>query len=81
MSAHCYIQLSDVPQPLIEHSHQRVDDVTRAQLIAFSDCPLVGRIEESEGVYEIEYPFPRSTIRDDFVSWLMRWGISFRVEQ
>jgi hypothetical protein len=73
--------LDDVPQPLVEHSRQRLDEVTRDRLIAFSDCPLVGRIENREGIYEIEYPFPRSTLRDDFVSWLMRWGISFRVEQ
>lgn len=81
MSAHCYIQLSDVPRPLMERSHQHVDGPTSDKLIAFNDCPLVGRIEESDGVYEIEYPFPRAQIRDDFVSWLMRWGISFRVEQ
>lgn len=81
MSAHCYIQLSDVPQPLIDRSNQHIDSGTGAKLIAFTDCPLVGQIEESDGVYEIEYPFPRATIRDDFVSWLMRWGISFRVEQ
>jgi hypothetical protein len=79
MSAHCYIQLSDVPKPLIDCSSQRVDSVTGAKLIAFKDCPLVGEIEESDGVYEVEFPFPRAMIRDDLVSWFMQWGISFSV--
>lgn len=83
MSAHCYIQLMDVPPPLMEKSQRRGDDVPPLQqLIAFEDCPLVGRIVTGDdGVREIEYPFPRGLIRDYFVSWLMKWGFSFRVEQ
>lgn len=79
MSAYCYIQLSDVPPALMKSICQCVDDVTGGKLVAFDDSPLVGRLDEGDGEIEIEYPFPRDTIRNDLVSWLVRWGICFRV--
>lgn len=82
MSAYAYIQLSDIPDRLMSGSRQHIDPVTGAKLIAFNDCPIVGQIEDTDknGVYEVEYPFPRSeVIRNSLVAWLMTWGICFRV--
>jgi hypothetical protein len=79
MSAYCYIQLSDVPPDLMKSIRRRVDDVSGESLVAFDDSPLVGLLGEGDEEIEIEYPFPRSTIRNDLVSWLVHWGICFRV--
>lgn len=81
MSARAYIELSDVPKALMDTSRQYVDPVAGEKLIAFDDCQQAGRLVEWEDVYEIEYNFPRSEVlRSEFIAWLMRWGISFRVE-
>jgi hypothetical protein len=77
MSAHAYIQTSDIPRPLVDYAARRVDTDTRENLIAFIGCPLTG-VENDD---EIEFPFPRAPeIRDSLVAWLVHWGISFRVE-
>lgn len=76
MSAYCYIQITDIPRPLTDTAARRIDGDTRAKLIAFIGCPLVG-VETDE---EVEFPFPRSVeIRESLVSWLVHWGICFRV--
>jgi hypothetical protein len=80
MSAYCYIELTDVPLPLIASSVQRAEEVTGAALIGFDGCPLIGRIETHDGKAEVEFPFPRAiVIRNDLVAWLVHWGICFRV--
>uniref|UniRef100_UPI003F4F8618 hypothetical protein n=1 Tax=Caballeronia sp. LjRoot34 TaxID=3342325 RepID=UPI003F4F8618 len=76
MSAFACIQITDIPRPLIDTAARRIDGDTRAKLIAFIGCPLVG-VESDD---EVEFPFPRSVeIREALVSWLVHWGICFRV--
>lgn len=80
MSAYAYIQYADIPEDLISSSRQRVDSVTGAKLISFEGCPLTGQIEQCGDALEIEYPFLRAVeIRESLVSWLVNWGICFRV--
>jgi hypothetical protein len=81
MSAHAYIQYADVPEELTTASSQRVDDVTKAKIIAFPGCPLCGQIEVlGDGRIQVEFPFPRGAeLRDVLLDWLVHWGISFTV--
>ncbi|WP_213762303.1 hypothetical protein [Caballeronia sp. dw_19] len=76
MSAFVYIQITDIPRPLTDTAARRIDGDTHAALIAFIGCPLVG-VESAD---EVEFPFPRAIeIRESLVSWLVHWGICFRV--
>jgi hypothetical protein len=76
MSAFTYIQITDIPRPLIDTAARRIDADTQANLVAFIGCPLVG-VECDD---EVEFPFPRVIeIRESLVSWLVHWGICFRV--
>ncbi len=76
MSAYAYIETTDVPRPLIDNAARRVEE--GGKLIAFIGCPLTG-IEQDDG--EIRFPFPRAPeIRDQLISWLCHWSLSFRVE-
>jgi len=81
MSAHAYVQYSDVPLPLIESSRQRVDSATQAKLISIDGCPLTGQIDVlSDNRIQIEFPFPRGAeLRGALVDWLMHWRIHFTV--
>jgi hypothetical protein len=76
VSAYCYIQITDISRPLIDTAARRIDSDTQENLVAFIGCPLVG-VERAD---EIEFPFPRAIeIRESLVSWLVHWGICFRV--
>jgi hypothetical protein len=80
MSAHAYIQWTDIPHRPISSSCQRVDDATGAKLIAFEGCPLTGKIDQVGDRLQVEFPFPRNRVlRDELIGWLMHWGISFTV--
>ncbi|WP_250451185.1 hypothetical protein [Caballeronia sp. ATUFL_M2_KS44] len=76
MTAYAYIETADVPRPLMDNAARRAADGDK--LIAFIGCPLTG-IQQDDG--EIQFPFPRAPeIRDELISWLCHWGLSFRVE-
>lgn len=76
MTAYAYVETADIPRPLIDTVARR--DAGGDKLIAFIGCPLTG-IEQDDG--EIQFPFPRAPeIRDQLISWLCHWGLSFRVE-
>ena len=80
MSAHAYIQYADLPDKLTSSSRQCVDDITRAQMIQFDGCPLVGQLDPVGDRLQVEYPFPRDAdLRNRLVQWFMHWGIHFQV--
>jgi hypothetical protein len=85
MSAYAYIQWADVPSDLARTSRQHVDEVTKAQIVAFDGCPFCGEIErihdrEPATRIQVSFPFPRdSTLRSSLVDWLMYHGIHFTV--
>lgn len=80
MSAHAYIQWADVPQTLMDSSHQHVDSITKAKIIAFDGCPLSGQLWEGQAGLQVEYPFPRNAeLRHSLVDWLWFHGIHFTV--
>jgi hypothetical protein len=79
VTAHAYVQWSDVPQQLVDSSRQHVD-VTGAQIVAFDDCPLCGEIEAIGARIQIEFSFPRTLeLRNALIDWLVHWGIPFAV--
>jgi len=80
MSAHAYIQYADVPDNLTASSRQHIDDVTKAKMVAFDGCPLVGQLDPVGDRLQVEYPFPRNDdLRNQLVQWFVHWGIHFTV--
>jgi hypothetical protein len=78
MSAHAYINITDVPIVLLATAAQRVDDNASVTLISFDGCPLVGKIAGAG--QQVEFPFPRLLeLRYGLVDWLAYHGISFTV--
>jgi hypothetical protein len=76
MSAFAYIEVSDIPRPLMDTAARRVQ--FGEKLIAFIGCPLTG-VEQDDG--EIQFPFPRSAeLRAELRAWLDYWSLSHRVE-
>lgn len=80
MSAYAYIQYADVPDNLIASSRQHIDDVTKAKMVEFDGCPLVGQLGPVGDRLQVEYPFPRNDdLRNQLVQWFVHWGINFTV--
>lgn len=80
MSAHAYIQWSDVPQQLMASSRQHVDSVTKEKIVAFDGCPLCGQLTEASTGLQVEYSFPRHPeLRHSLVDWFWYHGIHFTV--
>lgn len=80
MSAHVYIQYSDVPDVLTASSAQHVEQATGAKLIAFHGCPQTGQLDQVGERLQIEFPFPRDRfLYGELIDWFVYWGIGFAV--
>ncbi|OMW40748.1 hypothetical protein AQ808_30850 [Burkholderia pseudomallei] len=77
VSAYLYFDQGEIAEPVAKMAVRRNEAASGARFIAFPGCPLEGA-ELEDG--QIEMRFPRSEeIRTVLISWLMYWGIPFRV--
>ncbi|EKS9793484.1 phage portal protein [Burkholderia cepacia] len=80
MSAHASIPYCAVPERLVISAIRDRNGMTRADLIAFDECPSSGEITETEHGTQISFPWPRNrTMRHAVGDWLTHSGINFTV--